>query len=104
MSERDPSRDGATAVKERTRSRRPAMYKVLLHNDDFTTQEWVVYVLREIFNKTHPQAVHLMLTVHHHGMAVVGVYARDIAESYVERVTNESRGAGYPLKVTAEPE
>lgn len=104
MSERDSSRDGSGALKERTRTRRPAMYKVLLHNDDYTTQEWVVYVLREVFHKTHPQAVHLMLTVHHHGMAVVGVYARDIAESYVERVTTESRAAGYPLKITCEPE
>lgn len=107
MSENDPlgpGKDGSGALKERTRTRRPPMYKVILHNDDYTTQEWVVHVLRDFFNKTHPEAVHIMLTVHHSGVAVVGVYSRDIAESMVENVTKASRAAGFPLRITCEPE
>lgn|SRR5699024_5136040 len=104
MSNHDPGKDGAGAVKERTRSRRPPKYRVIFHNDDYTTQEWVVHVLKEFFQKTHAEAVHVMLTVHHSGLATVGVYARDIAESLTEKVTEASRSAGYPLLVTCEPE
>lgn len=104
MSNNEPGRDGSGAVKEKTRSRRPAMYKVILHNDDYTTQEWVVHILKDFFNKSHAEAVHLMLTVHHSGLAVVGVYARDIAETLTEKVTAASRSAGFPLRVTCEPE
>ncbi len=98
------SGDGATDLKEKVRARRPSKYKVILHNDDYTTQEWVVHVLRNIFNKDHAEAVHIMLTVHHTGLAVVGVYARDVAESLTEKVLVASRSAGYPLRVTCEPE
>lgn len=104
MTERDPTRQGDSAVLERAKRRRPPMYKVLLHNDDYTTQEWVVHVLRHFFQKSHAEAVHLMLTVHMGGMAVVGVFARDIAETKVEQVTHASRDAGFPLRCTCEPE
>ena len=100
----DPSRQGSTQLKERSRARRPAMYKVLLHNDDYTTQEWVVYVLRHFFRKDHAEAYRLMLTVHVGGLAVVGVYSREIAETKVAQVTAASRDAGHPLRCTCEPE
>lgn len=95
--------DGDVDVKEKTRARRPTKYKVILHNDDYTTQEWVVHVLRDIFHKEHVEAVHIMLTVHHTGLAVVGIYARDVAESLTEKVTAASRAAGFPLRITCEP-
>src|SRR5690625_3381351 len=104
MSEHDPTKDGATAVKERTRSRRPAKYRVIFHNDDYTTHEWEAHVLKEFFNKTHAEALHVVLTVHDSGMPTVGVYARDIAETLTEKVTEASRSAGFPLRVTCEPE
>src|SRR5690625_1692888 len=104
MREHDPTKDGATADKGRTRSRRPAKYRVIFHNDDYTTQEWVVHVLKEFFNKYHVEAAFVMLTVHYSGLATVGVYARDIAETLTEKVTEASRSAGFPLRVTCEPE
>lgn len=104
MSDNDPGRQGDSALLERTKRRRPQLYKVLLHNDDYTTQEWVVHVLRHFFQKSNAESVHLMLTVHMGGLAVVGVYARDIAETKVEQVTTASRDAGFPLRCTCEPE
>src|SRR5690625_4608632 len=104
MSANDPTQDGATAVKEVMSSRRPEKYRVIFHNDEYTTQEWVGHVLKEFFNKSHAEAVHVMLTVLHGGLGTVGVYARDIAETLTEKVTEASRSAGFPLRVTCEPE
>ena len=95
---------GGTALLERPEVRQPRRYKVLLHNDDYTTQEWVVMVLEEYFHQSRPDAVRLMLQVHHTGSAVVGIYPRDVAETKVEQVNESSRQAGYPLLCTCEPE
>ncbi len=103
MSERDErDRRGQTSLKERPKTKRPRMYKVLLHNDDYTTQEWVVLVLKRFFKKNHAEATRLMLYVHHKGMAVVGTYPYDIADSKVKQVNDSSRAEGYPLLCTME--
>lgn len=83
--------------------KRPALYNVLMHNDDYTTQELVVDVLRNYFHKSDTEARHIMLTVHHKGMGVAGTYSRDIAESKVAQVTDYARAQGAPLKLTTEP-
>ncbi|MCB1358999.1 MAG: ATP-dependent Clp protease adaptor ClpS, partial [Maritimibacter sp.] len=73
--------DGAVTVETRTRTKKPPMYKVLLLNDDFTPMEFVVLVLERFFGMNHAQAFELMLTVHKKGLAVVGVFSYEIAET-----------------------
>lgn len=106
MSEKrgDPQRSGETALKERTRTEKPRLYKVLLHNDDYTTMEFVVDVLVRFFSKSRDEAMHLMLYVHTRGRAVAGVYTREVAETKVATVTDYAQQNGHPLLVTMEPE
>lgn len=80
----------------------PAMFRVILHNDDYTTMVFVVLVLREIFRKTEAEAEAIMLSVHQKGVGVCGVYPREIAEFRVQQVTNRARSAGFPLLCTME--
>jgi ATP-dependent Clp protease adaptor protein ClpS len=80
------------------------MYRVLLHNDDFTSMEFVVDVLVRHFQKTETEATRIMLQVHHAGVGVAGVFTRDVAETLVQQVTDEAAAAGFPLLLTAEPE
>jgi ATP-dependent Clp protease adaptor protein ClpS len=82
----------------------PRRYKVLLHNDDYTTMEFVVEVLKRFFHKTDTEAVHIMLTVHKSGAAVAGVYTRDVAETKSTQVMDYARENGMPLLLTTEPE
>jgi ATP-dependent Clp protease adaptor protein ClpS len=82
--------------------REPAQYKVLLHNDDYTTMEFVVYVLMQVFHKSVEEATRIMLNVHEKGVGVCGLYPREIAETKVETVTRMARNDGHPLKCTME--
>lgn len=91
-------------VAERTKTKRPRRFKVLLHNDDYTTMDFVVFVLVKHFQKTPTEATHIMLQVHHKGSGVAGVYTRDVAETKVAAATAEARENGMPLVLTAEPE
>lgn len=100
----DREREEDVAVAERPRTRKPRLFRVLLHNDDFTTMEFVVEVLVRHFDKTPTEATRVMLQVHHLGVGVAGVYTRDEAETRIDRVTTEAESAGYPLLVTMEPE
>ena len=78
--------------------------KVIIHNDDFTTMEFVVNVLTTVFYKSHPEAETLMLAVHKAGSAVVGIYSYDIAKSKINKATTMARNEGYPLRLTLAPE
>lgn len=80
----------------------PERFRVLLHNDDYTTMDFVVAVLRSIFNKTLPEATSIMMKVHNQGIGECGVYTQEIAESKVHMVRHEARMAGYPLNCTME--
>ena len=82
----------------------PRRYKVIIHNDDFTTMEFVVMVLVQVFLKSEEEAQALMLQVHHSDKAVVGVYSYDIATSKARKATNMAREQDYPLRLTVEPE
>lgn len=99
-----PEREEGVAVQERPATRTPRLFRVLLHNDDYTTMEFVVEVLVKFFEKTTTEATRIMLQVHHAGHGVAGTYTRDEAETRVERVAAEARVQGYPLLLTVEPE
>ncbi|MFL6195511.1 MAG: ATP-dependent Clp protease adaptor ClpS [Thermoanaerobaculia bacterium] len=100
----DFERDEEFAVEERRKAKRPRRWKVMLHNDDFTTMEFVIHILETHFHKAPAEATHIMLQVHRKGVGVAGVYSREVAETKVAEVTDEARANGMPLKVTAEPE
>ena len=95
-----------SSVKERQRVDldEPRRYKVTIYNDDFTTMEFVVKVLRVVFFKSQADAEALMLQVHHSDKAVVGSYSYDIAVSKVNKATQMAREEGFPLRLTYEPE
>ena len=99
-----PGREGGTETLERVRTAKPPMFKVLMHNDDYTTQEFVVHVLTEFFRKDPTEAMHLMLKVHTTGKAIAGVYTRDEAETKVALVTDYAQESGHPLMLTSEPD
>ena len=86
------------AVKPRTAVRQPRRFGVVLHNDDYTTMEFVVMVLTRIFGKSETEAGRSMLEVHRHGRGLAGVYSRDIAESKAEQVEELARADGHPLR------
>ena len=81
----------------------PPRYAVFVHNDDYTTMEFVVEVLTLDFSHPYQEAMNLMLKVHEEGKAVAGIYPFDIAESKVAKVTEKARQNGFPLKLTLEP-
>jgi ATP-dependent Clp protease adaptor protein ClpS len=92
----------ATETKQKVE--KPPLFKVLLHNDDYTTMEFVVKVLKAIFHKNEDDAMRIMLAVHHAGIGVAGVYTYEIAEAKVGRVTEMARADGFPLLCTLEQE
>ena len=91
-------------IKQKTRFKKPCMYKVIIFNDDYTTMDFVVMVLQRVFNKQAKEAEELMLTVHNTGQAVVGVYTYDIARTKVEIATTMAQDNGFPLRLTFQPE
>ena len=93
-----------TATRQRVRIEEPRNYKVIFHNDDFTTMEFVTEVLRLVFNKPADEAVVLMMIVHREGQAVVGIYSYDVAMTKTSVATAMARQEGFPLRVTCEPE
>jgi ATP-dependent Clp protease adaptor protein ClpS len=82
----------------------PPMYKVLLHNDDYTTKAFVVEILTAVFNKSVEDAIRLMWRVHRNGVGVCGVYPYELAETKVNLVTRVARENGFPLQATMERE
>lgn len=92
------------AVKTKPRTQRPPLYKVLLLNDDFTPMEFVVHVLERLFGMNHAQSIEIMLTVHRKGVAVVGVFSHEIAETKVAQVMELARRQQHPLQCTMEKE
>lgn len=96
--------DASVMTKPRTRTQRPPLYKVLLLNDDYTPMEFVVHVLERFFGMSHAQAFDLMLTVHKKGVAVVGVFSFEVAETKVAQVMDFARRHQHPLQCTMEKE
>jgi ATP-dependent Clp protease adaptor protein ClpS len=106
LSDKPDGRDGDTSVitKTRTRTERPPLYKVLLLNDDYTPMEFVVHVLERFFGLSHQHAFEIMLTVHKKGLAVVGVFSFEVAETKVAQVMDFARRHQHPLQCTMEKE
>ena len=104
MSENLPGlkEDVVTKIEEEVTE--PPMFKVLLHNDDFTTKEFVVKILVSVFSKSLDEATQLMWAVHKNGVGICGVYPFEIAETKVNIVTATARENGFPLRSTMEPE
>jgi ATP-dependent Clp protease adaptor protein ClpS len=92
------------AVKERVKVQKqdPALYKVVLLNDDYTTMEFVVSVLETVFQKSPAEAYRIMMQVHVNGNGIAGVYPWEVAETKVEALTSMARHAEYPLRATIE--
>jgi ATP-dependent Clp protease adaptor protein ClpS len=87
---------------ERSKIKPPKLYKVLLFNDEFTTMDFVIEVLETFFSMNRERAVQLMLKVHHEGLAICGVYIKDIAETKVEQVSAFAKQHGHPLRCELE--
>lgn len=106
MSDKDDDREGDASIitKTKPKTARPPLYKVLLLNDDYTPMEFVVLVLERFFGLNHAQSVEIMLTVHKKGVAVVGVFAFEIAETKVAQVMDFARRNQHPLQCTMEKE
>src|SRR5258705_13068129 len=106
MSDRRPDVEDGTRVVTRTRTERklqkPKMYKVLLHNDDYTTMEFVVFILMSIFHRNETDAVQIMLHVHKNGLGVAGVYSYEVAETRVTQLEALARQHEYPLRCSME--
>ena len=83
---------------------RPRMWRVLLHNDDYTTQEFVVWVLETVFRKPRAEAFTIMMSVHRSGLGVAGVYTHDVAETKLKATREMAEEQEFPLLVTMEPE
>jgi len=98
----EPGAGTALITRTRTRTRRPNMYRVLLLNDDYTTQEFVVIVLRKYFNKSSEEANLIMLHVHNHGVGECGVFTYEVAETKVTQVMDFARKHQHPLQCIME--
>lgn len=100
----DPEQETEVVPEKRRKTKRTRRWKVLLHNDDYTTMDFVVHVLMTHFHKSPPEATHVMLQVHHKGVGVAGIFpTKDAAETKVAEVTAEARENGMPLLLTIEP-
>ncbi len=100
----DREQDFDVLTESETRLKKPPLYKVLMHNDDFTTMEFVVYVLRAVFHKSDTEAFAIMLKVHQAGVGLAGVYTHEVAQMKAEKCINLARENEYPLLCTIEEE
>jgi ATP-dependent Clp protease adaptor protein ClpS len=98
--------DGSTLTESRVERKvsRPRMWRVLLHNDDYTTQDFVVWVLETVFRKAPGEAFEIMMSVHRSGLGVAGVYTHDVAETKLKATRQLAEQNEFPLLVTMEPE
>ena len=101
MSTQDDTRFAPGLIDE-TRTREPRRFKVLLHNDDYTSMEFVVHVLRGVFQKPEHEAMRIMLAVHKQGLGECGVYTAEVAETKVDTVHAMAKAAGFPLRASME--
>jgi ATP-dependent Clp protease adaptor protein ClpS len=90
------------ATETRQQTKKPQMFKVLFHNDDYTTMEFVVSMLISLFHQSEAQAFKTMMHVHQNGTGVAGVYTKEVAETKVAQATSAARKQEYPLEVTIE--
>jgi ATP-dependent Clp protease adaptor protein ClpS len=102
MPKEEPQTGGEVLEKTRPKTQEPQLYRVILHNDDYTTMEFVVGVLEEIFNKSPAEAFRIMMQVHREGAGVCGAYPFEVAETKVALVHDRAREEGFPLRASME--
>ena len=100
----DIDQQGDVLTESETKLEKPKLFKVLLHNDDYTTMEFVVFVLEYVFNRSEPEAFTIMLKVHNEGLGIAGIYPYEIANMKSEKAMNLARAREYPLLCTIEEE
>src|SRR5436190_21707469 len=100
----DIERESDVMTESETKLEKPKMFKVILHNDDFTTMEFVVFVLQYVFSRSEAEAFTIMLKVHNEGIGIAGVYPYEIATMKCEKATNLAKAREYPLLCTVEEE
>ncbi len=100
----DSEYDGAVLTESETKIEKPKLFKVLLHNDDFTTMEFVVFVLVQVFMRSETEAFAIMLKVHNEGIGLAGIYSFEVANMKSEKAMNLARVHEYPLLCTVEEE
>ena len=104
MGDTDKKRQGEVLEKTRQKTDKPKLYKVLIHNDDYTTMDFVVMILETIFNKSPAEAHRVMMNVHIGGIGVAGVYPYEVAETKVAMTDETAKETGHPLRCSMEPE
>ncbi|MDY7030434.1 MAG: ATP-dependent Clp protease adapter ClpS [Thermodesulfobacteriota bacterium] len=102
MSQYDPEAEGLVLSDTEQKVEEPPMYKVFIHNDDYTTMEFVVEILVHVFNKSADEAMITMIKVHREGVGLCGVYTYEVAETKVHTVHTVARQEGFPLKCSME--
>jgi ATP-dependent Clp protease adaptor protein ClpS len=102
MPKTDFEQDEAVVTESETRLKKPPLYKALIHNDDYTTMEFVVFVLQTVFQHEEAEAIAIMLQVHMQGVGVAGIYTYEIAETKVAQVESLARAREFPLLCTIE--
>jgi len=102
-SETDRDEQSSTATIRKEKLQAPRMYKVIMHNDDYTTMEFVIHVLQKYFQKNEAEAHAIMLEVHTRGFGVCGIFTYEVAESKAAKVTKYARDNGHPLKCSTDP-
>ena len=100
----DFDKDFDVATESETRLEKPKLYKVVLHNDDYTTMEFVVFILRTVFHKSESEAYVIMMKVHEAGIGIAGVFTYEVANMKAEKAMNLSRAQEFPLLCTVEEE
>lgn len=96
--------EGDVLTKKKSKTKEPKRFKVVFLNDHYTTMEFVVAVLEQIFHRSPAEAAAIMLRIHNNGAGVAGVYTQDIAETKIEQTLAWARQEGHPLMLTMEPE
>jgi ATP-dependent Clp protease adaptor protein ClpS len=104
MASYDPELDDAVITESKQKLKKPPLYKVLLHNDNYTTMEFVVFILQNVFHHSEGDAIRIMLQVHIQGIGIAGLFTCEVAESKIVQVTSLAREYEYPLLCTMEEE
>jgi len=104
MAEKAPRTGGEVKERQRHKTQLPRLYRVILHNDDYTTMEFVVQVLEQVFKKSPAEAYGIMMHVHTRGVGVCGAYTHEVAETKLVTVHELAREAGFPLRASMEEE
>jgi ATP-dependent Clp protease adaptor protein ClpS len=100
----EPEEDGSVLTRKRQKTRTPRLYKVVLHNDDYSPMEFVVAILEQIFHLSLEDSTRIMLEVHKNGVGIAGLYTYEVAETKVEQVLTAARMHEHPLQCTMEPD